>query len=244
MKLNRLPLLFAFAALLAAAVRISAHSDAGLEKTLVRNTQEMFDAVAVGNQAPWQKYFADDCMYFDEKGRSMDKATLVKDIAPLPKGYSGTIRIAAVKSHIEGNVAILSYDMDETETVYGQKMTARYHATDTWMFRHDQWQIVAGQVLRYYEDPAPGTVDPARLADYAGSYELAPGITQRVTIEDGRLYAQRGDRPKQLLVPEAINIFFRKGVEGRFLFHYGSGGKVDTLIDRRNNEDIVWKRVG
>jgi hypothetical protein len=27
---------------------------------LVRNTQELFDAVAAGDQAPWQRYFADD----------------------------------------------------------------------------------------------------------------------------------------------------------------------------------------
>lgn len=32
--------------------------------------------------------------------------------------------------------------MDETEIIYGQKMTARYHQTDTWMLRHGQWQIV------------------------------------------------------------------------------------------------------
>jgi hypothetical protein len=40
---------------------------------LVRRTQELFDSVAPGNQAPWKKYFADDCMYFDEKGRNMKK---------------------------------------------------------------------------------------------------------------------------------------------------------------------------
>jgi len=44
--------------------------------------------------------------------------------------------------------------MNETENVFGQEMTARYHATDTWMLRKGEWQVVAGQVLRYYEDPA------------------------------------------------------------------------------------------
>jgi hypothetical protein len=31
-------------------------------------------------------------------------------------------------------------------------------------------------------------------------------------------------------------------VEGRILFRLGSDGKIDALIDRRNNEDIIWKR--
>ncbi len=52
---------------------------------LVRNTQELNDSLVVGNQAPWIKYFADDAMYMDEKGRGMDKAALVKSIEPLPK---------------------------------------------------------------------------------------------------------------------------------------------------------------
>jgi hypothetical protein len=53
---------------------------------LVRRTQELLDSVAPGNQEPFKKYFADDAMFFDEKGRNMDKAALVKDIQPMPKG--------------------------------------------------------------------------------------------------------------------------------------------------------------
>ena len=59
------------------------------QQDLMRNTQEMFDSVPAGDQTPWKKYFADDSMYFDEKGRSMDKTALVNDITPMPKGYSG-----------------------------------------------------------------------------------------------------------------------------------------------------------
>ena len=39
----------------------------------MRRTQELSGAVAVGNRTPWQKYFADDCMHFDEKGRNVWK---------------------------------------------------------------------------------------------------------------------------------------------------------------------------
>jgi hypothetical protein len=210
---------------------------------LVRRTQELFDSVAPGNQAPWKKYFADDCMYFDEKGRNMNKAALVADVTPMPPGFSGSIKIEKVQSHIERNLAVLSYDMDEKETIYGQELTARYHATDTWMRRNGQWQIVAGQVLRYYENPAPGNADTTKFAEYVGTYELAPGNTLTISTDGKLLYRQRGDRPKDLLIPEATDIFFRKGVEGRILFRHADNGKVDALIDRRNNEDVFWKRI-
>jgi len=210
---------------------------------LSRRTQELFDSVSAGDKTPWQKYFADDAMYFDEKGRNMNKAALVADISPLPKGYSGSIRLGKVQSHIDGNVAIMSYDLDENESIFGQDLTARYHATDTWMFRNGQWQIVAGQVLRYYEDPAPGSVDSRRLAAYAGTYELSPGNALTVSSDGKQLFRQLGDRPKEALIPETGDIFFRKGVEGRILFHTVANGKIDALVDRRNNEDVVWKKV-
>jgi Domain of unknown function (DUF4440)/Domain of unknown function (DUF3471) len=210
---------------------------------LVRRTQELFDAVAVGNQAPWKQYFAEDTVYFDEKGRRMDKTALVADVTPLPKGYSGSIKLVNAHSRIVGRTAILTYDLDEGETIYGQYMTARYHGTDTWLFRDGRWQIAAGQMFRYYEDPAPGKVDPARLNDYVGTYELAPGITLTISREGDKLHSKRGDRPQELLLPETCDLFFRPGVEGQRLFRRDNSGRVDALIDRRNNEDLIWKRM-
>src|SRR5438874_13720423 len=129
------------------------------EQELVRRTQELYDAVAAGNQAPWKKYFADDCIFSDEKGRTMDKNKLVADITPLPTGYSGVIKLEHVQSRILDPVAVLSYAANEAETIFGQKLSARYHITDTWLRRNGNWQILASQAHRYYEDPALGKVD-------------------------------------------------------------------------------------
>jgi Domain of unknown function (DUF4440)/Domain of unknown function (DUF3471) len=234
---------FALLLFAAAALSLAAETEKITQDELVRRTQELFNAVAVGNQMPWKQYFADDAVYFDEKGRGMDKTALVADVTPLPTGYSGSIKLVKAQSRIIGQIAILTYDLDETETIYGQDLTARYHGTDTWIFREGRWQIVAGQMLRYYEDPAPGKVDVARLNDYTGTYELAPGITLTVSREDDKLYSKRGERPQELLAPETCDPFFRPGVEGRRLFRRNQSGKVDALIDRRNNEDVVWKKL-
>src|SRR5881394_1062822 len=206
---------------------------------LVRRTQELYDAVASANQAPWKKYFADDCIFADEKGRVFDKSKLVADITPLPAGCSGTIKVENAQSRIIGNTAILSYDADETETIFGQNLKARYHITDTWLQRNGNWQIIASQAHRYYEDPAVGKDDPKKLADYIGTYELGPGQTISFIAKGDNLFVERNGEKEQLL-PEASEIFFRKGVEGRILFRSAATGKVDALIDRRNNEDVVW----
>lgn len=212
------------------------------EQELVRRTQELYDAIIPGDQTPWKKYFADDCTFSDEKGRTLDKSKLVADIAPLPKGYSGAIKIENVISRTIGDTAILSYDANETETIFGQNLRARYHVTDTWLQRNGQWQIIASQAYRYYEDPVIGKADEKKFPDYIGTYELAPGQTRIMTSENGKLFVERNGKKEQLF-PESSDLFFRKGVEGRMLFRHDNAGTVDALIDRRNNEDVVWRKI-
>jgi hypothetical protein len=221
----------------------AAERDAAItEAELVRRTQELYDAVVPGNQAPWKKYFAEDSIFADEKGRTMDKPKLVADITPMPAGYSGAIKIEQVQSRIYNNVAILSYDANEKETIFGQELSARYHVMDTWLQRDGNWQIIASQAHRYYEDPAVGKTDSKKFPDFIGGYELAPGQIRTVIAEGDRLFVERSGKKDQLF-PEASELFFRKGIEGRILFRYDKNGKVDALIDRRNNEDVVWHKV-
>jgi Domain of unknown function (DUF4440)/Domain of unknown function (DUF3471) len=234
----KLPLVTFFSA-----VTIACATDVPItQDELVRRTQELYDAIVPGNQAPWKKYFAEDCIFADEKGRVLDKRKLIADINPMPAGYSGAIKIENAQSRIIGSTAILSYDADETETIFGQNLKARYHITDTWLQRDGNWQIIASQAHRYYEDPAVGKADPKKFPDYIGTYELAPGQTRFVIAEGGKLFVERNGKKEQLF-PETSEIFFRKGVEGRILFRYAASGKVDALIDRRNNEDVIWRKA-
>jgi Domain of unknown function (DUF4440)/Domain of unknown function (DUF3471) len=215
------------------------------EQELVRRTQELYDSIGSGDQTPWRKYFAADCTFSDEKGRTLDKTKLVADVTPLPKGYSGAIKIDNVISRIVGDTAVLSYDANETETIFGQELHARYHITDTWLRRSGKYEIIASQAHRYYEDPA--AAGPSQLLNYqpstfVGTYQLAPGQTRSVTLETGKLFVERNGKKEELL-PESSDLFFRKGVEGRILFRHDSSGKVDALIDRRNNEDVIWLKT-
>jgi hypothetical protein len=213
------------------------------EAELLRRTQQLYDSLVPGDKTPWQTFYADDAMMYDEKGRTMDKKALLADVEPMPSGYSGVIKVVHPHTIFAPGVAILAYDCDETETIFGQKLHARYHSVDTWLYRNGAWQIAASQTMRYYEDPALGTTDPKHLSDFVGTYELSFGNRRTVEREGNDLFIQRGAAPRTKLLPESGDLFFRTGVEGRILFHRDASGKVDALYDRRNNEDVIWKRV-
>jgi hypothetical protein len=64
-----------------------------------------------------------------------------------------------------------------------------------------------------------------------------------ITTHDGKLVAERGAGKPTEMLAEAPDLFFRSGIEGRRLFRRDGLGKIDALIDRRNNEDMFWRRV-
>lgn len=236
---------FLFSALLLAVSPFTAHAESSgtVAALLTSRTQELFDALFPGNPEPWKRYYADDCIFADEKGRLFNKEKLIADISPLPPGYSGSISLENVQSRVVGDTAILSYDANETETIFGQELHARYHTIDTWLRRNNVWQIIATQTHRYYEDPAVGEADPKEFGNFVGTYELAPGQTRTVSRDGNKLFIERKGK-KEELFPEARDIFFRKGVEGRILFpHDRQTARVTTLIDRRNNEDVRWRKI-
>jgi hypothetical protein len=210
---------------------------------LVRRTQQIYDSIPPGDQKAAMAYYAEDAMVYDEKGRAMNKTALLDDLQPMPVGYSGSIKVVHPHTTFAPGVAVLAYDCDETETIFGQELHARYHSVDTWLYREGKWQIADSQTMRYYEDPAVGSTDAAHLDDFTGVYELAPGNRRTVTREGNEIYVERGTGVKVKLLPETGDLFFRAGVEGRILFHRNASGKVDALYDRRNNEDVVWRKL-
>ncbi|HKA18500.1 MAG TPA: DUF4440 domain-containing protein [Blastocatellia bacterium] len=214
------------------------------EKELVRIAQELFDAIAIGNKPVWEKYVAPDVIYTDENWRILTKKDLVDSLAPLPKGYSGSIRMANVQSRINGDAAVLSYRALEEETVFGQKLTPIYLVTDTYFKRNGQWQMVASHISVLPSERKSVLVNAKRLESIVGEYELSPGNTYTITIEGNKLMGQRSGRAKEELLAADEHTFFPRGsVRGEKVFVQDDSGRTLKMLDRRENNDLVWTKV-
>jgi len=86
------------------------------------------------------------------------------------------------------------------------------------------------------------TVDAAILQQYVGEYELAPGFTLTMTLENGKLMTRATGQPQFELFAESENIFFLKVVDAKVEFLRDPDGKVSKLILRQNGEHEA-KRV-
>jgi hypothetical protein len=214
------------------------------ERELVRIAQELFDAIPVGNKAPWEKYLAEDIIYTDENWHILTKKDLLEALNPLPKGYSGTIRMANVQSRIYGDAAVLSYRALEEEYVFGQKLAPVYLVTDTYFKRNGRWQLTASHVIVMPSERKSIAISPRVYQAFIGRYELTPDITYTITLEGDKLIGQRSGRAREELLPSDDNTFFRKGtIRGEKVFERNASGGVVAMLDRRENNDLRWKKI-
>ncbi|MBV9571025.1 MAG: DUF4440 domain-containing protein [Alphaproteobacteria bacterium] len=209
---------------------------------LVRQTQEMFDAVTAGDAKVWDKYLAPGAIYVDEAGVVNTRADLIKQITPLPKGISGNIKVNAVAFHQTGDVAILVHRDDETENYFGQTLHAEYLSTNTWQKTKDGWRLIGEQVLATLKEPPPVALAPAKLDEYAGSFHPKDGsLTYTVAHKGAKLMGTRTGRPAVELQAEATDVFFVKGQPRiRKIFQRDASGRIAGFVDRREGRDVVW----
>jgi hypothetical protein len=217
--------------------------DPPLQAELLSHSQAMLDAVASGNTDVWAEYVAEDALLTWDDGLTISKAEMLQELRPLPAGYVGQIRIENPQMRRAGDAIVLSYDCLEHLSVFDQKVAdQRYHATETWAKHNRSWRIVALQVTRLYLDPPVGTIDPARITDYVGTYTLGP-MSYTATVEAGALVGQRSGRNKETLLPATPDVFFRKGAApAHKFFERDASGRVVRLRDRKNGSELVWTR--
>jgi hypothetical protein len=220
-------------------------SNNAIIEQLKRATQELLDAVAPGDLTVWEKYLAEGCLYTDEEGNVKTKQDLLKELKPLPKGYLGSIKMGEPKVFAQENVIVFSHRDREELELYGQKLVTYFHSTDTWAKLQDgQWKIVAVQLMAIPNERKPTAVDPKKLDEYVGQYQLAPEVTYTITREGDRLFGQRSGRGKEELLTLCADTFYRKGIwRGEKVFERDYQGQVVKLLDRRENNDLVWTKV-
>lgn len=212
-------------------------TDAALLKLIQGYEQQLADAVALGDTTVWKKYLHDSCVITTEDGSVMTRAQLIAGLRPLPQNYIGKIIIIEPKLVRYGNTAVFSFIDDEYLELYNLKIHTRYKQTDTWINFNGQWKKIAMQLFEIPKTPPPVTIDSAILKRYAGNYALSTDMTCTVYVENGKLFVKKMNRPATELLAQTETVFFRKG-DGRVDIIFMS----DRMIERREGEDVVWKR--
>jgi hypothetical protein len=231
-----------FAALLLACGAAHAEDTGALLK---QKAQALQDAIAPGKAQVWADILDDQMVMSDEAGAVTDKKASVAQIRPLPPGASGTIKVIDWTAKVDGSVATASFIADEYENYHGQHLHAQYRTTTSWVKRGNNWKLLSMAVLATRQDP-PSVTLPASLTDqYVGRYSGGPGLDYAIARKDGKLLLIRAGRPPTELKAELADVLFVPGQpRSRDIFQRDARGRIIGYVSRREERDLVFKRIG
>lgn len=209
-------------------------------------TQALYDGVTTGNPAIWRRTLSDDCIITDEDGRVFDKAAFLRTVRPLPKGFSGDIRIKRLTVRTFGAAASVHYWMDEHEDALGDKLHTVYVETDTYRRESGVWKMIAAQVTVVPADLKPVTVDKRGWPALAGSYRLgpAPGEVSHAYLRAGSLYWGSDEKSAKLLIPLSPLVFFVQGSIHTMVFVPDGGGHIAEVLELHKYNEVAMQRIG
>lgn len=216
----------------------------GVEAELRRLTQELMDAVAPGDREVWRRLLHNELVYVDENGKVSGKESLIAELEPLPAGLVGRIAVDRFQAVLHGDTAIAAGEIQESLDYHGQHLGTRFRFLSTWLRTPGGWRLAGQQVEAVLKDPPTFALPRDVLCAYAGVYELTPAITTTVRCAEGSLTSERTGRPAATYLPELTDLFFVAGQpRTRRIFTRDAGGRVDGFVDRREGEDIRWRRL-
>jgi ketosteroid isomerase-like protein len=213
---------------------------------LTQHMQDMADALVPGDVTPWNEYLDPDVIYADENGDFTNKAGMIKQVQPMPKGLGGEIKVELLSYREGGDTAVALFRQHETERYYGQTIHASYLTSTTWKKHKDGWQMIAAGTLAERTDPPAITLPASALQKFTGTYKLKDSEpTYTLAVTDGKLMGGRVGRKTSEWKAETRDVFFIPGDNRiRKIFQYGASGKVTGFIERRESWDLVWEKVG
>jgi hypothetical protein len=106
-----------------------------------------------------------------------------------------------------------------------------------------QWKIVNVLWQFNVKERKAVTLDPKILSAYPGEYELKPGFTITVTVENDQLFIQATGQPRIQAYPSAETEFFLKDVEAQITFVKNEEGRIAQLILHQGGADVPARKI-
>ena len=210
-----------------------------------KTTQDLYDAVAPGETAVWDRVLDTNCRITTEDGEVLDKAHFLQEMRPLPRGFSGRIKVRDLTVQRLDQAAVVHYWLDETEEIFGQQLRTTYVETDVYRRATDSWKMVALQVTVVPRDLEAVPVHSTDWPALAGDYRLADEANTHyeVRLRDGALYGGRDQKTATLLIPLAPLVFFQKGSIHIMVFVQDDTGAIAEVRELHKYNEVVMKRV-
>src|SRR5215469_1639587 len=175
-------------------------------------------------------------------GKLLSAASLQKMTTPFKEDYAFGLGVRTVNGHkvishgggIEGFNTSLAYYPDDKLVV---AVLGNLNGGAPGEITDKLAAIVHGEPVVLPTERKEITVSPKVLAQYVGTYELAPNFTLTTTVEGDHLMTQATGQSKLELYAESETRFFLKVVDAQVEFFKNDKGEVTHLVLHQGGRD-------
>jgi hypothetical protein len=206
--------------------------------------QALLDAIAPGDKAVWEAALAPEAVYVDENGTTIERASFMEQLKPLPAGASGHLQIVDYNVRLVGDTALVIQRAEEFEDYHGQALRTDYLMSETWRREGSGWKLLMVHAWAVMKDPPAIALPAAMLDQYVGRYRAAADLIYVIRREgEGLVGGREGGQARPLKV-EAKDLLFTPGQpRTRKLFQRDAEGRITGYFDRREGDDLKWTRI-
>jgi CubicO group peptidase (beta-lactamase class C family) len=179
-------------------------------------------------------------------GKLLKPESLAKMTTPFKEGYAFGLSVSRAGyeriSHsggIEGFNTSLVYYPDDKVVV---AVLANLNGPFADQISAQLGDVVHGEKVVLLTERKEIAVSPKTLAQYVGTYELAPTFGITITLEGDRLMAQATNQRKNPLFAESETLFFLKVVDAQVEFVKNDKGEVTAMILHQNGRDMKGEK--
>jgi hypothetical protein len=212
-----------------------------LKAQLRRDDERLLTAVHRGDRQTWAELTSPDFIYVEEGQVSRREQFL----AELEEDGLDALVIRRYEIHLLGDTAqILHEDMVPQRPGVVSTKGAYLLMTETWQRVDGKWLLRIVHTDRVRVSPPPIELPLAKLDEFEGTYR-SQSDTYVIRRHDSRLEGIRAGKTTLELEVEAADVLFvPDDVYLRKVFQRDAQGRITGFIDRRENTDRLWTRIG
>lgn len=122
-------------------------------------------------------------------------------------------------------------------------LTAHYLTTETWGRESGDWKLHMVHTYAILKDPPAITLPAKDLLEYAGRYSGGAELAYIIQWDGKQLVGGKPGRSMTPLQVEIRDLLFVTGQpRSRKIFQRDADGNITGFVDRREGEDLVWRR--
>lgn len=224
----------------------SAGSAQASAEELHQLTLQRFEASVAGERAFYERVLATNFLFLDPSAfPAHTKQAYLDAEFPSQRAPRGKPTITDFQAQVEGDTAVVSYQVAEPHPIGEQSFEARSRRLETYARVKGAWRLLSMAVAEVPSWPEVAPIDARLYAEYAGTYQLAPGTLIVVTHEARRLMLEVSGQPKVELFPENATTFFDRTDSplARTVFERDGAGRVVAQVYRAQGQQLRAQKI-